>query len=137
MSSGQAFGAAAQAGEQCCGVAGGDEAAEIRALDGDAADGAVEQDVDGAPAGGVLPHDVVEPGGFAGFGDDAGGDDLVGTGLAGLRGEFEGFASVYDNIDLGGDVVERGAFQQFEKTADGFIRVLYQHQQANRRKRNG
>lgn len=52
-------------------------------------------------------------------------------------GEFEGFASVYNNIGLDGDVVERGAFQQFEKTADGFIRVLYQHEQANRRKRNG
>lgn len=43
------------------------------------------------------------------------------------RGSFEGLASVYGNVDLGGDVVMPGAFKEFVKTADGSIRILDGH----------
>lgn len=42
-------------------------------------------------------------------------------------GTFEGYASVYGNLDLGGDIVEKGAFKEFERTSDGQIRILSQH----------
>lgn len=42
-------------------------------------------------------------------------------------GSFEGLASVYGNIDLGGDIVEPGAFQEFKFTKDGKIRILDGH----------
>jgi HK97 family phage prohead protease len=42
-------------------------------------------------------------------------------------GKFVGFASVYGNVDDGGDVIEAGAFQKFESTRDGNIRILQQH----------
>lgn len=42
-------------------------------------------------------------------------------------GSFEGVASMYGNVDLGGDIVEPGAFKEFEKTRDGQIRVLASH----------
>lgn len=43
------------------------------------------------------------------------------------RGTFEGLASVYGNVDLGGDIVEAGAFKEFVKTKDGMIRILDGH----------
>lgn len=43
------------------------------------------------------------------------------------KGTFEGFASIYGNVDLGGDVVEPGAFREFVKTRDGKIRILDGH----------
>lgn len=43
------------------------------------------------------------------------------------EGRFSGYASVFDVEDYGGDVVERGAFQEFDLTRDGFVKVLYQH----------
>lgn len=42
-------------------------------------------------------------------------------------GTFEGLASVYGNIDLGGDIVEAGAFKEFVTTPDGAIRILDGH----------
>lgn len=43
------------------------------------------------------------------------------------NGSFEGLASVYGNIDLGGDVVAPGAFKEMNLTSDGFIRILDGH----------
>lgn len=45
----------------------------------------------------------------------------------GDAGTFEGYASISGNVDLGGDVIERGAFKEFAKTRDGKVIVLYQH----------
>jgi HK97 family phage prohead protease len=42
-------------------------------------------------------------------------------------GTFSGYASVFGNVDEGGDVVERGAFKDMALTSDGQVRVLYQH----------
>jgi HK97 family phage prohead protease len=43
------------------------------------------------------------------------------------EGAFEGLASVYGNVDLGGDIVEPGAFKEFVLTKDGMIRLLDGH----------
>lgn len=43
------------------------------------------------------------------------------------RGTFEGIASVYGNVDLGGDIVLPGAFKEFVETRDGQVRVLDAH----------
>lgn len=43
------------------------------------------------------------------------------------RGTFEGLAAVYGNVDLGGDVVEPGAFKEFVTTKDGHVRILDGH----------
>jgi len=45
----------------------------------------------------------------------------------GDAGTFEGYASMFGNVDLGGDVVERGAFKEFVKNDDGKVVVLWQH----------
>ncbi len=42
-------------------------------------------------------------------------------------GAFEGYASMFGNVDLGGDVIERGAFKEIAKGRDGRVKVLYQH----------
>ena len=42
-------------------------------------------------------------------------------------GTFEGLASVYGNVDLGGDIVEPGAFKEFVYTRDQQIRILDGH----------
>lgn len=42
-------------------------------------------------------------------------------------GAFEGLASVYGNIDLGGDIVSPGAFKEFVYTKDGQIVLLDSH----------
>ena len=44
-------------------------------------------------------------------------------------GAFEGYASIFDNVDLGYDVVLKGAFKKKNMmlTKDGQIRVLHQH----------
>jgi len=42
-------------------------------------------------------------------------------------GSFEGIASMYNNVDLGGDIVVQGAFKEFNKTKDGSIRILANH----------
>jgi HK97 family phage prohead protease len=43
------------------------------------------------------------------------------------EGAFEGLASVYGNVDLGGDVVVPGAFKELVLTKDGMIRILDGH----------
>jgi HK97 family phage prohead protease len=43
------------------------------------------------------------------------------------RGTFEGLAAVYGNVDLGGDVIEPGAFKEFVETRDGNVRILDGH----------
>lgn len=45
----------------------------------------------------------------------------------GDAGSFEGYASIFGNVDSGGDIIERGAFKQMVKTRDGKVLVLYQH----------
>ncbi len=45
----------------------------------------------------------------------------------GDSGTFEGYASIFGNVDHGGDVVERGAFKEFAKRRNGKIVVLNQH----------
>lgn len=42
-------------------------------------------------------------------------------------GSFEGLASTYGNVDLGGDVILPGAFKEFVLTKDGSIRILDSH----------
>ena len=42
-------------------------------------------------------------------------------------GTFDGYASVFGNVDLGGDVIERGAFKEFVKNDEGQVVVLWQH----------
>lgn len=42
-------------------------------------------------------------------------------------GAFTGYASVFGNVDQGGDVIEHGAFKEFVKTRDGKTLVLFQH----------
>lgn len=42
-------------------------------------------------------------------------------------GTFRGLASVYNNVDLGGDVVLPGAFKEFVLTKDRQIRILDSH----------
>ena len=45
----------------------------------------------------------------------------------GDSGSFEGYASIFGNVDLGGDVIERGAFKEIVKGRDGKVKVLNQH----------
>ena len=42
-------------------------------------------------------------------------------------GTFAGLAASYGNVDDGGDVIEPGAFKEFEFTKNDTIRILYQH----------
>lgn len=42
-------------------------------------------------------------------------------------GSFEGLASVYNNTDLGSDIILPGAFKTFKYTKDGMIRILDGH----------
>lgn len=42
-------------------------------------------------------------------------------------GTFSGHAAVFGNVDLGGDIIERGAFEEIVKTKDGQVRILLQH----------
>jgi HK97 family phage prohead protease len=45
----------------------------------------------------------------------------------GDSGSFEGYASIFGNVDLGGDVIERGAFKEIVKGRDGRVKILNQH----------
>ncbi|MFA6204557.1 MAG: HK97 family phage prohead protease, partial [Gallionella sp.] len=45
----------------------------------------------------------------------------------GDTGTIEGYASIFGNIDLGGDVIERGAFKEIVKNSSGMVVVLNQH----------
>jgi len=42
-------------------------------------------------------------------------------------GSFDGYASIFGNVDLGGDVIERNAFTEMVKNEDGNVVVLWQH----------
>lgn len=44
-------------------------------------------------------------------------------------GSFSGYASVFGNVDLDGDVIEPGAFKQIIRNDDGKVVVLWQHNQ--------
>lgn len=44
-------------------------------------------------------------------------------------GSFSGYASVFGNIDLDGEVIERGAFKEIVRNDDGKVVVLWQHNQ--------
>jgi len=45
----------------------------------------------------------------------------------GDSGSFEGYAAMFGNVDLGGDVIERGAFKEIVKGRDGMVKILNQH----------
>jgi HK97 family phage prohead protease len=45
----------------------------------------------------------------------------------GNAGSFAGYGSVFGNVDLGDDIVERGAFTKINTTKDGSVRILWQH----------
>jgi hypothetical protein len=47
------------------------------------------------------------------------GDDKTGV--------FSGYASIFGNVDLGGDIVERGAFKEIVANAEGKVTTLWQH----------
>lgn len=44
------------------------------------------------------------------------------------QGEFEGYASVFNNTDLGNDVIEPGAFTKSIRRRKSSIKLLWQHQ---------
>lgn len=46
---------------------------------------------------------------------------------AGDTGSFSGYASIFGNIDLGGDVIERGAFKEIVTNDEGRVVTLWQH----------
>jgi uncharacterized protein len=45
----------------------------------------------------------------------------------GDAGSFEGYASIFGNVDLGGDIIEKGAFKEIVKNASGEVVILNQH----------
>lgn len=47
----------------------------------------------------------------------------------GETGTFSGYASIFGNIDLGGDIVERGAFKETVTNSEGRVLTLWQHNQ--------
>ena len=46
----------------------------------------------------------------------------------GAAGTFVGLAAAYNNVDQGGDVLQRGCFKAIEATSDGCVRLLDSHQ---------
>lgn len=44
-------------------------------------------------------------------------------------GTFSGYAAIFGNVDLDGEVIERGAFKEIIKNDDGKVVVLWQHKQ--------
>jgi HK97 family phage prohead protease len=42
-------------------------------------------------------------------------------------GSFKGYASIFGNVDLGGDIVERGAFKEIVRGKNGMVKILNQH----------
>lgn len=49
----------------------------------------------------------------------------------GDKGQFSGYASVFNNLDDGYDVILEGAFKEFARTRDGKTIVLHQHRTAD------
>lgn len=50
---------------------------------------------------------------------------------AGDAGSFSGYASIFGNVDQGGDVVERGAFKEIVTNTAGKVVALWQHASRN------
>ena len=50
----------------------------------------------------------------------------------GDQGTFSGYASIFNNVDLGGDVVIKDAFKEFVTNEAGQVKVLFQHDSAGR-----
>lgn len=46
---------------------------------------------------------------------------------SGNAGSFSGYASIFENVDLGGDVIRKQAFKEIVANADGQVKVLFQH----------
>jgi HK97 family phage prohead protease len=46
---------------------------------------------------------------------------------AGDTGSFSGYASIFGNVDLGGDIMQHGAFKEIVTNDDGKVTVLWQH----------
>lgn len=42
-------------------------------------------------------------------------------------GTFSGYASIFKNVDLGGDVITPGAFKEIIANKDGMVKMLYNH----------
>ena len=42
-------------------------------------------------------------------------------------GEFKGYGAIFGNRDLGGDIIEAGAFKKVQKTSDGKVRIALYH----------
>lgn len=47
-------------------------------------------------------------------------------------GTFKGYASIFENVDLGLDVVRKGAFEEIQRTPDGKVLTLFQHDSSGR-----
>ena len=46
----------------------------------------------------------------------------------GSTGEFSGYASIFGNVDLGGDIISRDSpFKEIVTNADGKVVTLFQH----------
>ena len=46
---------------------------------------------------------------------------------ADTKGKFYGYVSVFDNVDLGNDIIKQGAFKKFKTTKDGQVRMFFNH----------
>jgi HK97 family phage prohead protease len=44
-------------------------------------------------------------------------------------GTFKGYAAIFGNVDLGGDIIMPGAFKELVQNEDGKIAILWQHDQ--------
>jgi HK97 family phage prohead protease len=49
----------------------------------------------------------------------------------GDSGSFEGYAAIFGNVDLGGDVIERGAFKEIITGRNGMVKILNQHRSSD------
>lgn len=47
--------------------------------------------------------------------------------VEGAAGTFSGYASIFENVDLGGDVIRKQAFKEFVTNRDGMVKILYSH----------
>lgn len=50
----------------------------------------------------------------------------------GDKGQFSGYASIFGNVDLGGDVVTKDAFKEIVANEAGQVKVLFQHDSMGR-----
>jgi HK97 family phage prohead protease len=47
----------------------------------------------------------------------------------GDSGQFQGYAAIFGNVDLGGDILERGSLKEINKLKNGRVVILSQHNQ--------